>query len=129
MFDDCLSISVLIVIIPLVKANLNPHYYKALYFIVAVYILDLLKTYLWLTIGQYKLYLLAMSIMVIIATAIIRPDKITAKKMKIGYFSRYLQKLTPTLYVVAAIAIISNVLHHNQLVCCNACELQLQKCY
>ena len=115
LFDDCLSISVLIVIIPLVKANLNPHYYKALYFIVAVYILDLLKTYLWLTIGQYKLYLLAMSIMVIIATAIIRPDKITAKKMKIGYFSRYLQKLTPTLYVVAAIAIISNVLGYTNL--------------
>jgi len=115
LFDDCLSISVLIVIIPLVKANLNPHYYKALYFIVVVYILDLLKTYLWLTIGQYKLYLLAMSIMVIIATAIIRPDKITAKKMKIGYFSRYLQKLTPTLYVVAAIAIISNILGYTNL--------------
>lgn len=115
LFDDFLSIVLLIVIIPLVKANMNPHYYRALYVIVSLYILDLVKTYLWLTTGQYKLYLLFLSFLIIVTTFIIRPDRITAKKMKIGYFSKYLQKLTPTLYVLGSIAMISNILGYTNL--------------
>ncbi|WP_152286597.1 mechanosensitive ion channel family protein [Flavicella marina] len=115
LFDDLLNSMILLVIIPLVKANLNPHYYKALYFIVVIYIADLSKTYLWLTIGQYKFYLLLMSIFVIVATLSVKPDKETLRKMKIGYFSRNLQKIAPTLYVLGGIAIISNVLGYTNL--------------
>jgi small-conductance mechanosensitive channel len=115
LFDDCLHILVLLVIIPLVRANLHPHYYKALYSIIFFYVLDIAKTYLWLTTGQYKLYLLVLSLLVIATTFIIRPDKRKAKKMNIGYFSRYLQKLTPSLYILGAIAIISNILGYTNL--------------
>jgi small-conductance mechanosensitive channel len=52
---------------------------------------------------------------VFLSTLILSPDTIAAKKMKIGYFSRYLQKLTPILYVVSAIAMVSNILGYTNL--------------
>tara|TARA_B100000809_G_scaffold95005_1_gene93649 strand:+ start:4677 stop:7091 length:2415 start_codon:yes stop_codon:yes gene_type:complete len=115
LFDDFLSIIVLIVIIPLVKANLNPSYYRALYIIVSFYILDLAKTYLWLTTGQYKLYLLVLGLLILVTTFIIKPNRSALKKIKIGYFGKYLQRLTPALYVLGTIAIFSNILGYTNL--------------
>jgi small-conductance mechanosensitive channel len=115
LFDDFLSIVVLIVIIPLVKANLNPSYYRALYVIVSFYILDLAKTYLWLTTGQYKLYLLVLGLLILVTTFIIKPNRNALKKIKIEYFGTYLQRVTPALYILGTIAIVSNILGYTNL--------------
>lgn len=115
LFDDFLSIIILFSIIPLIKRNLNSYYYKALYIIVALYILDLTKTYLWLTTAQYKIYLFALSLMVLSITFFIKLDRVTLRKMKIGFFSKYLQKLIPALYLLGAVAIFSNILGYTNL--------------
>ncbi len=115
LFDDTLSLLALLIITPLIQSNIRELYKKVLFFVVLFYFIDLTKTYLWLTIGQYKLYLLLMAVFVFITTYLIIPTPKKAKSLNIGYFSRYIIKAAPILYILCSISIISNILGYTNL--------------
>jgi len=99
----------------LVKPNMPERFRNVPYFVIAVFILNVAKTYFSLTPTQNRIYLLIETfIFAGILTYITYPYKITSK-LNLSRFGALLIRLTPVFYLILAIALISNVLGYTNL--------------
>lgn len=115
LFGNIVVLLILILSIPLVQPYMYKRFKKIVYFIVLFYILDTAKTYMWFSSGQYRIYLLFEAFLVIgVLVAFTRPY-LQTRKMKIGNFGLFLIRLTPLVYVLLFVSIISNVLGYTNL--------------
>ncbi len=115
LFGNIIVLLILILSIPLVQPYMYKRFKKIVYFIVLFYVLDTAKTYMWFTSGQYRIYLLIEAILVVgVLLAFTRPY-LKTRKMKIGNFGLFLIRLTPLVYALLFVSIISNVLGYTNL--------------
>ena len=115
LFGNIVVLLILILSIPLVQPYMYKRFKKIVYFIVLFYILDTAKTYMWFSSAQYRLYLLFEALLVVgVLIAFTRPY-LKTRKMKIGSFGLLLIRLTPVIYSLLFISIISNILGYTNL--------------
>ncbi|MGI9531524.1 mechanosensitive ion channel domain-containing protein [Lutimonas sp.] len=115
LFGNIVVLLILILSIPLVQPYMYKRFKKIVYFIVLFFILDTAKTYMWFSSGQYRIYLLLEAFLVVgVLVAFTRPY-LKTRKMKIGNFGLFLIRLTPLVYALLFVSIISNILGYTNL--------------
>ncbi len=115
LFDDIRLFIVLIATLPLAQPYIHKRYKKICYFVIIFYLMDAAKTYVWFSSAQYRLYLLAEAFLVIGATYYFTHPYLQTLKLDIGKFGRQLIRISPVLYLLSAISIISNLLGYTNL--------------
>ena len=115
LFGNIIVLMILILSIPLVQPYMYKRFKKIVYFIVLFYILDTAKTYMWFSSAQYRLYLLFEALLVVgVLIGFTRPY-LKTRKMKIGNFGLLLIRITPVIYSLLFISIVSNILGYTNL--------------
>ncbi|MDN3642833.1 mechanosensitive ion channel [Lutimonas halocynthiae] len=115
LFGNIVVLMILILSIPLVQPYMYKRFKKIVYFIVLFYILDTAKTYMWFSSAQYRLYLLFEALLVVgVLIGFTRPY-LKTRKMKIGNFGLLLIRVTPVIYGLLFISIVSNILGYTNL--------------
>ena len=115
LFANILLLLILIASIPLVQPYIYNRFKKLIYFLVLFFILDSAKTYIWFTSGQYRVYLLIEALLVITVLFIFTHPYLKTRKMKIGKFGLLLIRMTPVMYLLSIVSIVSNVLGYTNL--------------
>ena len=115
LFANILILSALVVAIPLVQPYMYKRFKNIIFFVLLFYILDTAKTYIWFSSIQYRIYLLFEAFFVaLVLFAFTRPYMET-RKMKIGKFGLLLIRMTPVVYGLLLISVISNILGYTNL--------------
>ena len=115
LLGNILVLLILILSIPLVQPYMYKRFKKIVFFVVLFYLLDTAKTYMWFSSAQYRLYLLFEALLVVgVLVAFTRPY-LKTRKMKIGSFGLLLIRLTPVVYGLLFISIVSNILGYTNL--------------
>ena len=115
LFGNIVVLMILIMSIPLVQPYMYKRFKNIVFFIVLFYVLDTSKTYMWFSSAQYRLYLLFEALLVVgVLIGFTRPY-LKTRKMKIGNFGLLLIRLTPVIYSLLFISIVSNILGYTNL--------------
>lgn len=115
LFNDLLITLALITSLYLLKPHIYRRFKKSLYFIILFFILDSVKTYIWFSTAQYRIYLLLQVASIILITYLFTKPYLETRKMKMGKFGTVLLNLTPVVYFLAFISLISNILGYTNL--------------
>ncbi|WKK65657.1 mechanosensitive ion channel family protein [Lutimonas zeaxanthinifaciens] len=115
LLGNILIFLILIVSIPLVQPYMYKRFKNIIYFVIIFYVLDTAKTYMWFSSAQYRIYLLFEALLVVgVLIAFTRPYMKT-RKMKIGNFGLLLIRLTPLVYFLLFVSVVSNILGYTNL--------------
>lgn len=115
LFSNILIFLVLVVAVPLVQPYMYKRFKNIIYFILLFYLLDSAKTYLWFSSPQYRFYLLFEAIFVVIVIYKFTHPYLQTRKMNIGKFGLFLIRMTPVVYGLLLISMVSNVLGYTNL--------------
>jgi small-conductance mechanosensitive channel len=99
----------------LVKPTLPERFRNVPYFVIAISLLNVAKTYFWLSPSQNRIYILIeIFVFAGILTYLTYPHKITSK-LNLSRFGSLLIRSTPVFYIILGIALISNILGYTNL--------------
>lgn len=99
----------------LVIPRLPERFRNVPYFVIVIFILNVAKTYFWLSPSQNRIYLLIeIFIFAGILTYLTYPYRINSK-LNLSRFGSLLIRSTPVFYIILVIALISNVLGYTNL--------------
>lgn len=115
LFTNILIFLILVVATPLVKPYMYKRFKKIIYFILLFYILDSVKTYLWFSSAQYRFYLLFEALFVTLVLYRFTRPYLETRKMNIGKFGLFLIRITPVIYGLLLVSIVSNILGYTNL--------------
>lgn len=113
--NDLITLLLLFSIIPIVNPFILPKFKNIVYLVIVFYILDRAKTYIWFESYLYRLYLLFEALLVIGSLYYFTHPYRAIKKLSATKLTQFIVKLTPVLYVLALVSIISNVLGYTNL--------------
>lgn len=115
LFKNIVVLILLVLCIWVVKPYMYKRFKNIIYFLIAFYVLDSAKTYIWFNSFEYRWYLLLESGLVMTALYVFTHPYLKIRKMKIGRFGKLLINMTPLVYALVAISIISNILGYTNL--------------
>jgi len=115
LFGDLLLVSMLLFSIPLLKNSILERFRKIIYFLILFFIFDSLKTYVWFSSGQYRLYLLGEALVLIFLIFYFTHPYRETRKINIGKFGLLLIRFTPVIYFLSIVCILSNILGYTNL--------------
>jgi potassium efflux system protein len=115
LFNDLLITLALITSLDLLQPYIYKRFKKILYFVILFFILDSVKTYIWFSTTQYRIYLLLEVTSIIVITYLFTKPYLETKKIKMDKFGLLLLNLTPVIYFLAIISLISNILGYTNL--------------
>ncbi|WP_435137376.1 mechanosensitive ion channel family protein [Formosa sp. A9] len=112
---DVITLLAIMVAVPIIMPLMSKRFKNILYFVVLFYILNSAKSYFWFASLGYRLYILLEAIIVIaILYHYTHPFFKTIKQFKDG-FNWLLIRLTPVIYVLSIISILSNIFGYTNL--------------
>ena len=115
LWSDGILFLLLIGSVILVKPSMPERFRNVPYFVIAIFILNVAKTYFWLSPSQNRIYvLIQIFVFAGILTYLTYPYKITSK-LNLSRFGSLLIRSTPAFYIILVIALISNVLGYTNL--------------
>lgn len=115
LFKNIVVLMLLILCIWVVKPYMYKRFKNIIYFLIAFYVLDSTKTYLWFDSFEYRWYLLLESGLVMTALYVFTHPFLKMRKMKIGRFGKFLINMTPLVYALVVTSVISNILGYTNL--------------
>ncbi|GGG41945.1 mechanosensitive ion channel family protein [Bizionia arctica] len=115
LFDNILVIGTLITSLPIAYNSLNKKFQNIVYVIILFNILEMLKTYVWFETYQYRFYLLFEAFIVIASLYYFTHPYFQTRKLNLSKFSVFIIKLTPIIYFLAIVSIVSNILGYTNL--------------
>ncbi|WP_136480185.1 mechanosensitive ion channel family protein [Cognatitamlana onchidii] len=115
LLENLISLSALILTIPIVYKSLNERFRNVIYVIIFFYVFNSIKTYVWFESYQYRLYLLAGSFFVILTVFYFTKPYIKTRKLPLKKMGVFFIRLTPLIYGLALISILSNILGYTNL--------------
>lgn len=115
LFESILILGLIIassyVVRPQIKAQFKNIYYVITFF----YIIDSLKTFIWFHSGIYRIYLLLEAILIGTAVYLLLKKLYKTSDADINPLSKFLIQLSPAIYILVFIAIVSNILGYTNL--------------
>ena len=115
LLSDVLVLLILGISIPLVQPNMYKRFKKVVYFVLVLYIIDAIKSYVWFSSGGYRIYLLFETVFVAALFYYFTHPYLKTRLMKIGTFGKILIRITPAMYFLATVSFISNILGYTNL--------------
>jgi small-conductance mechanosensitive channel len=115
LLNDILHLLILVASIPLVRPFMRGSYKNILYFVILIFIMDTVKTYIWFSSLQYRLYLMLEAVLVILLLYWYGFRNMRALKFKEHFFGALLLGLAPLFQLIALISIVSNLLGYTNL--------------
>lgn len=113
--NDILHLLILMASIPLVRPFMRDSFKNILYFVILIFIMDTVKTYIWFSPLQYRLYLMLEAVLVILLLYWYGFRNMRALKFKEHFFGALLLGLAPVFQLIALISIVSNLLGYTNL--------------
>ena len=115
LLNDILHLLILVASIPLVRPFMKDSFKNILYFVILIFIMDTVKTYIWFSSLQYRLYLMFEAVLVILLLYWYGFRNMRALKFKEHFFGALLLGLAPLFQLIALISIVSNLLGYTNL--------------
>ncbi len=115
LLNDILHLLILLASIPLVRPFMRDSFKNILYFVILIFIMDTVKTYIWFSSLQYRLYLMSEAVLVILLLYWYGFRNMRALNFKEHFFGALLLGLAPLFQLIALISIVSNVLGYTNL--------------
>ncbi len=115
LFGDVIILLLLIVSISFIQPYIYKRFKKVIYFLILFFLFDSIKTFIWFSASQYRIYLLVENIMVLGSLYYFTHPYLKTREMKIGKFGKFLIKVTPIIFVLSIVSIISNILGYTNL--------------
>lgn len=115
LLNDVLHLLILISSIPLVRPFMRDSFKNLLYYVILIFVLDTVKTYIWFSSLQYRIYLMIEALLVILLLYRYAFRYMGVLKFKEHFFGALLLRLAPVFQLIALISIISNVLGYTNL--------------
>ena len=115
LLNDVLHLLILISSIPMVRPFMRDSFKNLLYYVILIFILDTVKTYIWFSSLQYRIYLMIEALLVILLLYRYAFRYMGTLKFKEHFFGALLLRLAPVFQLIALISIISNVLGYTNL--------------
>lgn len=115
LFEDILTLSILITALPITHAYIYKKFQNIIYIVILFNVLETIKTYIWFESYQYRLYLLLEAFIVIISLYYFTKPYLQTRKLNLSKFSSLLIKLTPIVYFLALASVVSNILGYTNL--------------
>ncbi len=115
LFNDLLILVLLLVSVPLLDSLIYKRFKTIIYFVILFYILDTAKTYFWFSSPRYRIYLIIEALLVIAILIKFTYPYSKTRRIKIGKSSLLLIRMTPIIYFLIIISIISNILGYTNL--------------
>lgn len=115
LLNDILHLLILLASIPLVRPFMRDSFKNILYFVILIFIMDTVKTYIWFSSLQYRLYLMLEAVLVILLLYWYGFRNMRALNFKEHFFGALLLGLAPLFQLIALISIVSNVLGYTNL--------------
>jgi len=115
LFSNILIFFLLVISVPLVQPYMYKRFKKIIYFVLLFFILDSAKTYLWFSSPQYRMYLLFEALFVALVLYQFTRPYFETRKMNIGRFGLFLIRMTPVIYGLLLVSVISNILGYTNL--------------
>ncbi|MDW5287787.1 mechanosensitive ion channel domain-containing protein [Formosa sp. PL04] len=112
---DITTLLILICSVPLIRPYMFKQFKNIIFFVILFFILNSAKSYLWFSSSIYRIYILIEALIVIgILFKFTHPLSKTLK-LDIDGFGKLLIRLTPVIYILSIISIVSNVLGYTNL--------------
>ncbi|MBD0834301.1 mechanosensitive ion channel family protein [Aestuariibaculum suncheonense] len=115
LFESILILGLIVASSYVVKPQIKEQFKNIYYIITFFYIIDSLKTYLWFHPGIYRIYLLLEAILIGVAVYLLLKKLYKTSNPTINPLSKFLIQLSPAIYVLVFIAIMSNILGYTNL--------------
>ena len=115
LLTDVLHLIILVLSVLLVRPFMQDAFKNLLYFIILVFLLDNVKTYIWFSSLQYRLYLLAEASLVIYLFYKYAFRKKSSIRSEQDFFGSLLVHLAPVFQIIAFVSIVANVLGYTNL--------------
>jgi len=115
LLGNILVLFILILTIFLVQPYMYKRFKKIIYFVILFYALDTIKTYMWFSSAQYRIYLLFEAFLVAGVLVTFTRPYLKTRKMNIGNFGLLLIRLTPVVYALLIVSVVSNILGYTNL--------------
>ncbi|WP_084708724.1 mechanosensitive ion channel family protein [Siansivirga zeaxanthinifaciens] len=115
LFENLLILLLLISASYVIRSLVNERFKNIFYVIILLYILDSAKTYIWFHSGFYRIYLLIEAISIVFTIYFFTKKINKVELLNFSKLSNLLIKLSPIIYVLGFLAIVSNVLGYTNL--------------
>jgi len=115
LFDDILIFLILVCALPLVQTYMDKRFKNISYFVIFLFVLDTAKTYFWFSSPNYRIYLLVEAILVAATVLYFTYPYLKTRTLFQNQFGGFLIRLTPTVYLLLIISIVSNILGYTNL--------------
>jgi len=115
LLNNIFGIISVMAVIPILKTVLYNRFNNSLYFILAFYIINSIKTYIWFSPTYYRIYILIEAVFILITIYHFIHPYFETRKMKVKTFGRFLFNAVPFFYLLVLISIISNVFGYTNL--------------
>ncbi|MFC2147045.1 mechanosensitive ion channel domain-containing protein [Bacteroidota bacterium] len=131
LFDDILVFLILVCAMPLVQTYMDKRFKNIIYFVIFLFILDTAKTYFWFSSPHYRIYLLIEATLVAATVLYFTYPYLKTRELYQKQFGGFLIRLTPTIYLLLIISIVSNILGYTNLtdltikICTQSSELTI----
>jgi len=131
LFDDILAFLMLVCALPLVQHYMDKRFKNIIYFVIFIFILDTAKTYFWFASPHYRIYLLVEAVLVAAILLYFTYPYLKTRNLFQNQFGGFLIRLTPVVYLLVIISIVSNILGYTNLtdltikICTQSSELTI----
>jgi small-conductance mechanosensitive channel len=115
LLSEIIFLTALITTLPLIKPDLHIRFKGLIYFIIILFILDTLKSYVWYSSWFYRVYLFTEALLIIGVIIKMTFPYLTTRRLNLNKLSQLLVRLTPVLYIMAITSIASNILGYTNL--------------
>ncbi len=115
LLSELLLLIGLLATLPLLKPSIHHRFKGIITFIILLFVLNTIKSYVWYTSFFYRAYLFSETIMIILIALKMTFPYLITRKLRLNSFSIFLVRLSPLVYILMSIALVSNILGYTNL--------------
>ncbi|MCH4551543.1 mechanosensitive ion channel family protein [Aestuariibaculum lutulentum] len=115
LFESFLILGLIIASSYVVRPQIKTQFKNIYYVITFFYVIDSLKTFLWFHPGVYRIYLLLEATLIGVALYLLLKKLYKMSDSKVNPLSKFLIQLSPVIYILVFIAVMSNILGYTNL--------------
>ncbi|MHA7943105.1 mechanosensitive ion channel family protein [Formosa sp. 3Alg 14/1] len=115
LFIDITTLLILICAVPLIRPYMHKRFKDIIFFVIIFFLINASKSYIWFSSSVYRIYILfEASLLIYMLYRYTNPYRET-KKLVVDSFGKLLIRLTPVIYILCLISIVSNIFGYTNL--------------
>ncbi|CDF78255.1 potassium efflux system KefA protein / small-con ductance mechanosensitive channel [Formosa agariphila KMM 3901] len=115
LFIDITTLLILICAVPLIRPYMHKKFKDIIFYVILFFILNATKSYVWFSSALYRIYTFFEACLVIFMLYKYTSPYLETRNMALDNFGKLLVRLTPVLYVLCIVSIVSNIFGYTNL--------------